>query len=94
VFEANIERIRRADALFAYFDREEAYGSATEIGVAMALGKPIFVGFAPEAPWQDDLWFAAQAGFGSKAGHVGPVEALWGKFCLTIDVALKLAKLT
>ena len=67
--------------MFAYFDREKAYGTTTEIGVALALHKPVFVGFDPDARWRDDLWFAAQGGIGSKTGHVGPVEELWENFC-------------
>jgi Nucleoside 2-deoxyribosyltransferase len=91
VFHANIERIRRADAVFAYIDRTEAYGSAYELGAAAILGKSIFVGFPPNASWQDDMWFAAQAGLGSKRGHVGPVEVVWAKFCMTLDISLKVA---
>jgi hypothetical protein len=92
VFDANIERIRRADAVFAYIDRAEAYGSAVEIGFAKALCKPIFIGFSPHAPWRDDMWFAAQAGLGSPSGHVGPVKAVWAKFCETLNVGLKTMK--
>jgi hypothetical protein len=94
VYHANMERIRRADAVFAYIDREKALGSAFELGAAMDRGKPIFVGFPPDKPWQHDMWFAAQAGLGSKSGHVGPVEVLWKKFCLILDVALKVASLS
>ena len=93
VFDANIERIRRADALFAYFDRQEAYGSTTEIGFAMSLGKPIFIGFPLNATWQDDMWFTAQAGYGASGGHIGPVKDVWARFCLTLDVSQKMAKL-
>lgn len=92
VFHANIERIRRADAVFTYIDRKEAYGSAFELGVAMDQGKPIFVGFPPNAPWRDDMWFPAQGGLGSPSGHVGPVKAVWAKFCDTLNFGLKTAK--
>jgi nucleoside 2-deoxyribosyltransferase len=93
VFNTNLERIRRADAVFAYIDREEAYGSAVEIGYAKAIGKPIFVGFSPDAPWQDDMWFAARAGVGWATGHVGSVKFLWEKFYRTIGFRLMAEKL-
>ena len=81
VFHANIERINRADAVFAYIDRAEAYGSGFELGYASAVGKPVFVGFPAGVRWRDDMWFSAQAGLGRVTGHVGAVEGLWKKFC-------------
>ena len=90
---SNIERIRRADAVFAYIDRNGAYGSPFELGVAKLLDKPIFIGFSPDAPWRDDMWFSAQAGLGDPSGHVGSVEALWVTFCQPLGVSLKGAKL-
>jgi hypothetical protein len=88
VFRANIERINRADAVFAYFDRAEAYGSGFELGHASAIGKPLFVGFPPGVAWRDDMWFSAQAGLGGATGHVGAVEELWKKFCGMIGTGL------
>jgi hypothetical protein len=85
VFQINIQRIRRADAVFAYFDRKEAYGSVFEIGVASTLGKPVFVGFTPNASWHDDMWFCARAGVGDPSGHIGPAATLWTKFCRTVS---------
>jgi hypothetical protein len=77
VFRVNISRIERADAVFTYIDRSAAYGSAFEVGHSRALGKPIFVGFSPRMRrTRDDMWFAAQAGLGSAAGHRGKVEDL------------------
>ena len=89
VFRANIERINRADAVFAFIDRAQAYGSAFELGYASAIGKPIFVGFPPRVSWRDDMWFAAQAGLGGATGHAGAVEVLWKKFCDTIGTGLQ-----
>ncbi len=89
VFRANIERINRAEAVFAYIDRAEAYGSAFELGHANAIGKPVFVGFPPGVRWRDDMWFSAQAGLGSATGHAGAVEELWKKFCDTIGTGLR-----
>lgn len=89
VFRANIERINRADAVFAFIDRAQAYGSAFELGYASAIGKPIFVGFPPRVSWRDDMWFSAQAGLGSATGHAGAVEMLWQKFCDTIGAGLQ-----
>jgi Nucleoside 2-deoxyribosyltransferase len=89
VFRANIERINRADAVFAYIDRAQAYGSAFELGYAGAIGMPIFVGFPPRVSWRDDMWFSAQAGLGSATGHAGAVEVLWKKFCDTIETGLR-----
>ena len=86
VFQANVTRIRGADAVFAYIDRKEAYGSAFEFGLAKALGKPIFIGFPAKGRWRDDMWFAATAGLGGPAGHVGSVELLWTKFCRILGV--------
>jgi hypothetical protein len=88
-FHANIERIRRADAVFAYIDRKRADGSQVEIGFAKALGKPIFIGFPPGARWRDDLWFAAHAGLGDPSGHIGSVEAMWVTFCQALGVSLE-----
>lgn len=81
VFDVNLKRLRRADAVFAYFDREEAYGSAFELGVAHALGKPIYVGFPPGVRWRIDMWFPACASLGRSGGNVGPVQELWRHFC-------------
>jgi hypothetical protein len=92
VFRANIERINRADAVFAYIDRGEAYGSPFELGYARGKGKPIFVGFPPKVPWQNDMWFSAQAGLGLKAGHVGEVTTLWRQFCQRLDLEIRLAE--
>lgn len=89
VFRANIERINRADAVFAFIDRAQAYGSAFELGYASAIGKPIFVGFPPRVSWRDDMWFSAQAGLGGATGHAGSVEVLWKKFCDTIGTGLQ-----
>jgi Nucleoside 2-deoxyribosyltransferase len=89
VFRANIERINRADAVFAFIDRAQAYGSAFELGYASAIGKPIFVGFPPRVSWRDDMWFSAQAGLGSATGHADAVEVLWKKFCETIGTGLQ-----
>src|SRR5271156_6450402 len=86
VFQANLERIRRADAVFAYIDRAGAYGSAFEIGVAWALCLPTFVGFSTGALWRDDMWFPARSGVGDPRGHVGPVKNLWAQFCRTLRV--------
>ncbi len=88
VYRTNIYRLRHADAVFAYFDRAEAYGSLFELGVAMERRVPIFMGFPPNAPWREGMWFSAQAGFGDHAGHVGTVEELWDEFCQSLDLEL------
>ena len=90
VFDTNLKRLRRADAVFAYFDRKEAYGSAFELGAAHALGKPIYAGFPRRASWQDDMWFPACAGLGQAEGNVGSLQELWQQFCLVIGAGSRL----
>lgn len=89
VFISDRERIRQADAVFAYIDRAEAYGTAIEIGFAHALGKPVLVGFPPGAPWREDMWFAAQASVGNQRGYVGSVEEVWEQFNRTVVTCLR-----
>ena len=68
MFRVNIERVNRADAVFAYVDRAEAYGSAFELGHASAMGKPIFVGFPPGVRWRKDMWFSPRPGSATQLG--------------------------
>lgn len=49
------QAIEKADIVFAWIDRPDAYGTIAEIGYSVALGKPTFVS-GPEM--FDDLWFA------------------------------------
>lgn len=80
VFEANLERIRASTAVFAYIDRSEAYGTCFELGVAMTLNKPIFIGFPCESRLFDDMWFPRQPAF----EYIGSVKGAWAKFCRTL----------
>jgi Nucleoside 2-deoxyribosyltransferase len=81
VFQANLARIRRADAIFCLLNREEGYGSNFELGYAAALGKRIYVGFPPGfEQLRNDTWFAAQACSWAPDGHVGDYWSLWSDF--------------
>ena len=80
VFDVSIERINRADAIFAYFDREKAYGSCWELGYAHAIGRPIFVGLSPDLTARDDYWFVVQSQAKYDSINVGNVRDLWSTF--------------
>lgn len=99
IFNVNLERIRCADAVFAYIDRAEAYGSMVEIGFAHALGKPIFIAFPLHSPWREDMWFPVAAGIAAEPigssnstpmeiegynCHLGSVENTWDMFAQTM----------
>ena len=89
VFRDNLDRVRRADAVFAYVARKEAYGTVIELGVAIALCKPIFIGYPHNANWRRDLWFAEQAALGCSADRVGSVGKVWATFCKIIGISVK-----
>jgi hypothetical protein len=57
VKERNTRALRASDALFAYIETGDAYGSLVEIGMAQALGIPTRVLFGPDAPW-GEMWYA------------------------------------
>lgn len=86
VFCSALSRIEHAHAVFAYFDRREAYGSCVEICHAHMVGKPVFVGFPRRGRVRDDMWFPAQMGFGNPRGHVGKLSTLWDQFCQSLAV--------
>lgn len=50
-----LESILRADVVFAWLDRCDAYGTLVELGFASAHQKPILIGYPS---WERDLWFA------------------------------------
>jgi nucleoside 2-deoxyribosyltransferase len=59
----SMRRIQMADLVFCQLNELDAFGTLIEIGVAHALGKPLFLHFG-EALTDDDLnelWFAAHS---------------------------------
>lgn len=63
VFNSNMSAIERADAIFAYVNEPDCFGTLVELGHAFALAKPIFICVGPNLAGaeKDDLWFALQA---------------------------------
>ncbi|MBG0797561.1 nucleoside 2-deoxyribosyltransferase [Methylocystis sp. L43] len=63
VFNANMSAIERADAIFAYVDELDCFGTLVELGHAFALAKPIFICLGPSLSEAEkgDLWFALEA---------------------------------
>ena len=87
VWARNTRALRAADALFAYIETGDAYGSLVEIGMAQALGIPTRVLFGPDAP-RDDMWYA-HAGGRAQWAHARVASAR----CLAQQFRLYLAEL-
>lgn len=81
IFSANMKRLQRADAVFAYIDRDAAYGTMFELGFAFAKGIPAFIAFPPNAAWEKDMWFAAQSGVDPLISRIASVNLAWDAFC-------------
>lgn len=71
------EWLWKSDVMFVWLDHCSAYGTLVEIGMASAMGKPIFLA-EPEVrfPDRDSVWFPFYLS-GVIAGHYfpGPVSA-------------------
>jgi Nucleoside 2-deoxyribosyltransferase len=63
IWEANRERIKRADGVFAYINETDCHGTLIEIGFAAALGKTVHVVFGRAVKLEDfdDMWMAREA---------------------------------
>jgi nucleoside 2-deoxyribosyltransferase len=74
------EWIEQADAVFAWIDAPDVYGTLAEIGLAHTLGKPIFLAFSHDLPAGviDDMWFAQQLAGTVRRGLT--VEVAWQEF--------------
>jgi nucleoside 2-deoxyribosyltransferase len=61
VAETSLERIERADGVFAYINASDAYGTLVEIGHAAKLAKPLGIFFDKQLPSEvrDEMWLAA-----------------------------------
>lgn len=57
----SLHQIRKADVFYARLDSREAFGTFTEIGYSLALGKPVYIDVPPgcEALLKD-MWFMLQ----------------------------------
>lgn len=69
--------IEAADHFFAWLDDLTAYGTLVEVGIAVGLGKRIWL-YGPAAEGLDDLWFASHIASEGRL-HVAPdpVSAVW-----------------
>jgi len=79
VYKVNIERMARADMIFAYLDAPDAYGTLFELGVAAQMGKPVVGGFKTGNPKLfKDLWYCRQP---MLKVYRGSIEQTWRAFC-------------
>jgi nucleoside 2-deoxyribosyltransferase len=61
IFRRNLESIRNCDLLFANIASLDCYGTLIEIGIAHALGKPVYIAFSYELIFQlREFWIAAK----------------------------------
>jgi nucleoside 2-deoxyribosyltransferase len=51
---ATISQIRACDFLFAWFDSYDAFGSIAEVGIAVGMGIPVYVGFRDDVFPQEE----------------------------------------
>lgn len=61
-----LDQIRSCDALYAYIDSPDCYGTLCEIGYAHALGMPIYIVFCPRlknSSDEDDCWHEPGHGY-------------------------------
>lgn len=53
------DAINRADLVFGYLNRPDAFGTLVEIGMAIALGKFVYLVHSADSYWDwEDYWFA------------------------------------
>jgi len=71
-------QIRECDAVFAWIDSEDAYGTFVEIGFAHALGKPIAVGFSHDVS-HEDMWFSSACA--KKSGVFDNAKNAFNQLC-------------
>lgn len=50
--------IEESDIIFAWLDKNDAYGTLVELGLAHSLGKPIFLAMPIGFKAHQDMWFA------------------------------------
>jgi len=67
VYNANRERIRRSDFVFAYINEPDCFGTIGEVGIAAQCGIPIAVAFGPAVTGQLylEMWTLRAAAFTS-----------------------------
>lgn len=56
------KQISKSDAVFAYIDEKELYGTAAEIGYAHAKGIPVFIMF-PNGWFYEEYWFLTEMAY-------------------------------
>ncbi len=62
VWTVNHARLRRADAIFAFIDTVDCFGTLVELGVAAELGKPVGIGIGRSISEKQvaDLWMVQE----------------------------------
>jgi len=75
----NLERIRRADLVFAFINEVDCFGTLIELGAALRRPRPLVVSFGPDLlPAQrQELWMAE---CGATRIYEGSVETTWRQF--------------
>ena len=75
VFAANMQRIYKSDAMFAYLDKEDAEGTKFELGYGYAHAKPTYVFLSPKLSdkFVNNIWFIRQGA--RNVWRCGPQEA-------------------
>lgn len=76
IFKVNLQRLRRADIVFAYINEADCFGTMVEIGQAQVFGKETHIGFGPKAPF-DDMWMLRGR---AKAIYMGSPKSCWLQF--------------
>lgn len=79
IWKVNKERIERADAMFAYIDSPDCYGTLIEIGMAQASGLPFAVGFSKRLKKETvhEMWMTRQ---GTRFPYAGSAAHCWKQF--------------
>ena len=82
LIDLNTSLLKRADAVFAWIDAPDAFGTIAEIGMAHGRNTPVFVAIdarLPEAV-RRDLWFVA--GLADQVEECSDLSSAWRHFAL------------
>jgi len=72
--------IELADHLFVWLDDHTAYGTLVEVGIAVGLGKQVWIYGPHDHPQRDDLWFASHVAADGRVILVNDAEAAVNDF--------------